>query len=553
METGWAAVQLNDFWPPSRRAEHLEAWYRTQFELTAQPHTRLGLYIPRVSSVAGIWLNGIEIGSTGNFEGPLTNSWNHPRLFELPADFLTVGTNTLHVRLKVIETEMGMLHAPQIGGLAELNLRYERAVLLKVTASKILSLVMAIGVAIMAIFYFALKLPSSYLWFIAGSSFWIIFSLELFVVQVPLPYRLWDWLAGFSFYAAVACYFGAVVRMLGLRRPGTERLLWALAAIHVIGVLVLSPVWFSLFNFVYTSIAALLIVYIGLMLFYRGWRRRSVDGGWMMTAGSLIMLFVMYDAFMFTFRITADFAKFPYIPLIATVGGAAIFFRRIIKLNEDHEIMKGNVRTVDAAISSERRRLLREIHDGVGGQLVNTLAILQRGDFKNEDIMDSVKTSLDDLRLIVSSLEPLADRGDILGILATVRERLERRLAQAGITLRWRVEPIPDVPWFDSGHALQLMRILQEAITNVLKHASASNITLSCEAAMQDDSAGILLQIADDGVGVVAGERAGSHGVKNMEERASLLGGTLAVEQRRPGTLVRLWLPLEHNAERIIP
>ncbi len=188
--------------------------------------------------------------------------------------------------------------------------------------------------------------------------------------------------------------------------------------------------------------------------------------------------------------------------------------------------------------------MLREIHDGVGGQLVSTLAILAKGNFKNQDIMDSVKTSLDDLRLIISSLEPASHQGDVLGILATVRERLEHRLLQAGIKLRWKVQDIPVVEGFDSEHALHLMRILQEAITNVVKHANATEIVLSCEPLVHEGKSGITIQLTDNGVGSASQNSSSGYGIKNMQRRIAFLQGTLSFYQKQAGSTVSLWLPL---------
>ncbi len=544
IKENWEAIQLKDLWTPKDRKENLEAWYRTTFELENVPEVKWGIYIARVSSTVSIWINDIEIGNTADIFGPEPNAWNHPQLFELPAEFLKAGKNTLHIRLKVIETEMGMLFEPVIGIYSDLEKNYNRAVFFKITATKLLSIVMAIGVLIMLVFYIYMRLPSSYLWFIAGSVLWIIYSLELFVIHVPIPNVLWDWLVSISVIGSVACYFSAVTRMLGLNRKIIEFLLLALLIIHPIAKLLLSPIIFSTLSFYYLVLAAFFTVYISIMLCFRGWKRRRSDGAWMMAAGLAIAVMVFYDAFMFVFQITANFAKYPYIPLVSTLLGAGIFFARIVSTYHENENLKVNVQTIDTAISSERERLLREIHDGVGGQLVSTLAILAKGNFKNQDIMDSVKTSLDDLRLIISSLEPASHQGDVLGILATVRERLEHRLLQAGIKLRWKVKDIPSVEGFDSEQALHLMRILQEAITNVVKHANATEIILSCESLDYEGNTGIAIQVIDNGVGSVNQQSPSGYGIKNMQRRMEFLRGILSFQQQLEGSTVSLWFPL---------
>lgn len=548
IKEGWEPMQLKDLWPVDRRKEHLEAWYRTDFELEQVPSERWGIYFARISSSASIWLNTVEIGNTSELFGPTSNAWNHPQLFEMPTEFLKEGSNSLQIRLKVIETEMGMLYEAMIGPYSQLEKIHARATFFKVTASKILTGVMLLGVAIMAIFYFYVHVPTSYLWFMVASLFWAVYSMELFVVDVPMPYGVWDWLVSFSLFAAPACYFAAVARMLNWRSRATEWVLIILAGIHPITALTLSPIAFSLVSFIYLVLSAIIVIAIGVMLLVKGWQRRNANGTWMLVSGAVVTTMILYDVYMYYFEITAVMApKYYFMPLVATVFGASVSFNRIISVTKENEKFRVNFQTVDSAISSERERLLREIHDGVGGQLVSTLAILEKGDFRSEDIMDSVKTSLDDLRLILNSLEPVANQGDVLGILATIRERLERRLSQAGIQLRWAVNDIPVVENFGSEQALQLMRILQEAITNVVKHAKATEITLTCTEEMRNGKAGISIQVIDNGIGSVEPQSTSGYGIRNMQQRAEMLNGALTVEQDKNGSTVKLWMPIKRS------
>ncbi len=70
---------------------------------------------------------------------------------------------------------------------------------------------------------------------------------------------------------------------------------------------------------------------------------------------------------------------------------------------------------------------------------------------------------------------------DLLLLLATLRFRLQPRLESAGIRLRWDVRDVPPLPWLDQRHALHILRILQEAFTNAVKHADAGEITVATD------------------------------------------------------------------------
>ncbi|GAB1257475.1 ATP-binding protein [Aurantivibrio plasticivorans] len=548
---GWQPTRLKDIWLPQRRAIYREAWYRTTFTLDTIPEEKLGLFFGRINSQASIWVNNVEVGATGDIDGPPQVNWNYPQLFELPAEFLKEGENSLYIRLKVMLTNTNGIYEPVLDLYDNLESEHSRATFLKITTAQILSLLMAIGIVIMTVFYFSLRLPKSYIWFIAGSVFWLIYSFKLFVKDVPLPEKYWLFLFQFSLQAAATCYYGAVARMLNLNRRIIEWVLVGLLLLHVLVVVSKSALDYSGLTVLFLGITALITFVTGGMLSVHGWLRRKEVGLWMLSSGLIICAMVAYDMTFYFFRITAITPKYPFIPLVASLLGGLIFFRRIVSLNKENEDMRTNISSVKDAITQERERLLREIHDGVGGQLVNTIAVLQKGNVTNEDIMDYVKTSLDDLRLIISSLEPTSDQGDILGILATIRERLEIRLNQAGIKLAWDIDDIPDVAWFNSEHALQLMRILQEAITNVVKHSGADTITLSCKLDRQDQDDFVHITMTDNGVGFQSEKKSGSYGLVNMKNRAVLLNGVLDVTSAQDesthnthGTSVSLWIPV---------
>lgn len=190
---------------------------------------------------------------------------------------------------------------------------------------------------------------------------------------------------------------------------------------------------------------------------------------------------------------------------------------------------------------AERERLLRDMHDGLGSQLMTALRGVERGALATPQVAQSLQDSLDELRLLMDS----ADADDSLtGVLAAWRNRWDARLAAAGVTLDWRMDDALDGVQLDGETALQLMRILQEAAANVVKHAQASRLAL--DAARHGDTLRIV--VADDGAGLPEGPaRAGARGLKNMHHRAGLIGASLTVSRRAPpqaGTQVTLELPL---------
>jgi signal transduction histidine kinase len=191
-------------------------------------------------------------------------------------------------------------------------------------------------------------------------------------------------------------------------------------------------------------------------------------------------------------------------------------------------------------LSQERQRLMREMHDGLGSALMSSLVAVQRGQMDSADIVQVLRECVDDLKLTIDSLEPVGD--DLLILLATLRYRLEGRLEAAGIKLEWHVNPVPSLPWLNPTLSLHILRIVQEILTNVLKHARAQTIRLT---AAHDDTH-ISIAVEDDGVGfdVDKAVHAG-RGLANLRQRAALLNALLQFESRPGGTRVCLQLPIK--------
>lgn len=202
---------------------------------------------------------------------------------------------------------------------------------------------------------------------------------------------------------------------------------------------------------------------------------------------------------------------------------------------------------VSGAITHERDRLMREIHDGIGSSLVTAIAASERQG-KAVDGPAMLKRALTDLRIAVDSLEPVG--GDIATLMASLRYRVEPDIKKAGIVFDWQVEEVPEFDWLDAVNALHVLRIFQEAFSNIVGHAEASKITVRCRAEMRAGRAGVRIEVADNGKGFVAHGGPRGHGLKNMASRAEALDGELVQSSKvGEGTSVSLWLPISKQDE----
>ena len=155
-----------------------------------------------------------------------------------------------------------------------------------------------------------------------------------------------------------------------------------------------------------------------------------------------------------------------------------------------------------AALARERTRLMRDLHDGLGGQLVSIVALSERGNDASAGIGDAARAALKDLRLVIDSMDDIG--GDLMLALGSWRERAMAQLRPHDIALDWPITPpgLPVHPELRPWHVIQIMRLLDEALTNAVKHAGARRITVSIETLRE--ASGLdqgCITIEDDGKG----------------------------------------------------
>jgi signal transduction histidine kinase len=200
----------------------------------------------------------------------------------------------------------------------------------------------------------------------------------------------------------------------------------------------------------------------------------------------------------------------------------------------------------ERATAEQRRRLLQDLHDGLGAQLLNVR--LRAAELPPEELAQALDACLLEMRL---SVDALAEAEGELGVLlGGWRQRVEPMLAAAGLRFDWRVRPTPPVPALQGAGALELVRLLQEVLANTIRHARASVLIVATE---QTDGS-LRLWLADDGTGLPESATVGQ-GRRGLVQRAERLAAKLAWHSpapaalrpespRGPGTAVELRLPL---------
>lgn len=224
--------------------------------------------------------------------------------------------------------------------------------------------------------------------------------------------------------------------------------------------------------------------------------------------------------------------------LILSLINTGLFISLILNLSiRQGEALRQQLVAAEAKQSrlKERQQLLADMHDGFGSQLITAKIQAERSELSQQQLVDVLRECLADLHLLVDGLD---DRSDTFAdTLKQYRQRTERRLAAHHVLLLWRID-LQEAPALSPKMTVTVLRIIQEAINNALKHAEARKIIVSAHCTL---TRGITICIEDDGHGIKC-DQTKTQGMQSMQRRARQLGATLNVGPRddAPGTLVEL-------------
>jgi signal transduction histidine kinase len=562
----WRHVRLGFEGPRAPRGAWSSGWFRLAFERGQNADGLWAVYLPRASANVAVFVDGELIGDGGAMTAPLP-MYRAPLRFNFPAKLLRADGNRLDVR--VVSDRWGpslnrIYVAP--AELVEPAFLVTRAAIVNVKLVTVV--VMYVVAVIMAAMFLLRRRDAAFGWFALALAMWAIHIQFLFTVRAWFePRQLWENLQGFAIGAYSICAAMFVHRFLGIRRPRLEAAFFTWGAFGLI-VLTADPLlfgdrlrWFG--GAVWVPVIDAIGVYQFVLLLQAGFRRPDLEVRLLAAVSWLVIVIGIRDGLIDFGVVSGRYLYLTYTAIPVLVVFGAILLRRFVNAldasERAKEVLEGRVAEKsrelelnlvrlkdlerERALSAERERIMQDIHDGIGGHLVQALSIAaSRAELA--PVEEPLRTCLDELRIMIDSIEPVD--GDLGSVLGTLRLRMSRRLAQAGVILRWQVGDIPAVPNLGPQHVLEITRILQEAITNAMKHAGARSIAIRAQVESVGGEAQIAVEIADDGGGFGArpnGEGTG-RGISGMHRRAESLGGRLHVATDTSGTTVRLELPL---------
>ncbi|MEO9147829.1 MAG: ATP-binding protein [Burkholderiaceae bacterium] len=579
---GWKPVRLPHTWPASELPRGADAvWLHVAFDLPAGPDDvgPWAVYLPYLAAGGRLLLNGSPVAEVPGTRPGLSVNWHRPFLVTLPASLLHKergnNTNRLLIGTGIVAANKSFrLAGVSIGRYVDLLPKYERRLFWVRTMPQITIVVCELAAAFVLFIWWRRRSEVLYGLFGLAAAFWGI-RTSTFVVEAlpPAQWHFWNIVvlsatAGFIVVTAIFTF-----RLAGMRRPKVERCLFAYWLIGTVWVVAAGREGQPLVNLLWTGG----LIPIGISIFVTSafivWRDRTLAAAVLPATLGLAVLAGVHDYMIEWFPGTID-RLLPDWPgqriyllhhaanlLLLAMAGllTARFIQAVGGLEDLNRTLEARVadreRTLAAnyeqlaalqrekAVAEERQLIMRDLHDGLGSQLFTSLSRVERGDMDERQIASALRDCIADMRLALDALA--SQSSDVGAALANFMFRWESQLIAAGIHPHWDIDAGLEAADLAPHDALQVLRIAQEALTNVLKHARATEVKVRLE--RHDDK--IELEIEDNGCGLTdQPERHGSRGIANMQNRARRLGGRLDVRSSSCGTCIVLKVPIAARA-----
>ena len=537
------------------------SWLRIRPGPSARLDGPAYLYLPRWQTIGriAVYADGRRVYRSDG--GPVWNGFNHPLWVEIGPD----GTLPREIVLRVdhLRAAGAAVSTVWVGSQRELMWRAKGRELLQAKVPEVSSAAFLLLGFFSLLVWVRRRKETIYGLFFACSALSYVRCLHYYVglSPLPIPEPWFGWMTVNSLGWVVIAVYVFVFRLHDWRYPRVE--FWAAAGMALATLLTIPPIaahplFALLAPLTYLAILVLTIV-LTVLACRLSWHRRSAEGAILSAWCALNVPFAIHDWLLQNYRIDIEnLYLLPYTAIGTSMLFMVIVYRRYmgaietvarvnqgleerlkareLALAESYERLREAERS--EILHQERQRLITDMHDGMGSALVSALAVVEKGRPQPGEIARILRECLDDLKLTIDSLE--IQRGDLLLLLATLRYRLSPRLSQAGIALQWQADTLPTLDWLTPGHALQILRILQEVFANAIKHSGADTIKVSMGVRGQ----GCAILVEDNGRGFDPGRGCpGGRGMAHIRYRAARLGARSEWFATPQGTRFELWLP----------
>ncbi len=541
--------------------------YTGTFMYRSADATAWSVYLPRFANAVEVAVNGVVILDSRRDAAANRPDRNTPEIAVIPSALLRDGSNTITIRLLVWGPLKGFLDTVYVGPDASLRPAFETRTLLFVTLPVAFAAWQSILAVILAMMWLMRRHEPVYGVLAVTMVLGVIQAFLPAPVPPSQPSRLAVvLLASAPIESALMVVSG--VLFFGGRWPRYGTLLFVPGVIEfVVGLVAGPPLPRILFIVLGIPTVGLCLALMAAVMAGAVIRRQDAASFTLGCAVTIVLTCWIHDmlaVFEFMTNERIFVSRLSYSVMVIAIGAGLTWrFARALnqvdgfagqllaRVREAEERLKASFareeeRARAAALANERTRLMRDLHDGLGGQLISIVALSERAP-GGATITEAARGALKDLRLVIDSMDDIG--GDLMLALGTWRERAVAQLRPHDIALDWHVttpQGLPLHPELRPWHVIQIVRILDEAVTNAVKHAGTERIRVTIDTLQEGAGAprGVV-SIEDDGKGFeTASASAAGRGLRNMTSRATRCGAVLEVSSSASGTRVRLQLPL---------
>ncbi|KUE88608.1 histidine kinase [Cupriavidus necator] len=555
-------LTLPDYWDREQPGKSGTLAYELRFDRNWPAADPGGLFVPWAGGSYEVRLNGVLIAAGGRLDAPSSALAKRPYYVAVPPELARAHGNLLRITVAARAYARSGLLPVTVGPAAEVRAQFEQAFRLRVVGPLIAAVLSVVLGGLALLIWWRQRDPLFGLYGLAEVA-WSVRLLDYFVDDLAIPAELRSYIVA----AAREVFLGAIARfcLLVIRVPWRwlhrtlNAYLWlALPVVAPLAAMSSHPMVFPLSWLVKVGI---ILTVAGAMV-WGALRRPSREATLLAaTVGVSALLFL---ADWIKVWLTGDYywvhsmTRYVSVPFSVVMAWMLVerYTSAVQSLQDANQVLTERVAQREAQLRAafartqkiaaeetalrERGRILRDMHDGLGSQLVTTISMLESGKASSPEIAVQVRHALDSLKLSIDAMQDTG--GDLAAVLGNLRYRLGPRIADGGLDIHWEVERLPALAHFTARKVQELQYLLLEGITNVLQHARATALTVTAHADM--DAQVIRITLADNGRGFDTGATRGGRGLRNMQVRAAAIGGRLQIRSAPGSTALTVEVPL---------
>ena len=525
-------------------------------DLPALPEQALGVYVPKMSLSGAFYVNGEWVGNCGAEALELSRCLHRPHLFTPPLSLWQQGRNELEFRVWVNGQQMNGLSQVHVGHALTLHHKaLAPGLFWRVNVIQALMWV-AVGLGLISLGIAAvLRQTPTYFWFGLCCLAYAVSCVNELWVNFPKDPRLLSWVIFSSRMVTVPLLILTFLTVV------PDRLRWLKKTLVLFAVM--APVLIGLSEnsrtvvmMLYVPLMGMSIVVTGYLLHTR-WRTGSMRA---LLAGLGLMVFVAVGLVDWM-RLSGqtDFegvllGSYAFGGLLLAVGGFlsltladALRISRTFNERLEGEVQKRTLQIeqlnreltlleVERTRVQVREKLIQDMHDGFGSQLATASIMAKNNELSPPEMGQLLDDCLTDLQLVVDT--HLASSHNLCDVLFDFKHRLLQRLGNTQLQLQFDID-VPEGAWLSQDKTLQFLRVLQEAVSNALRHAGAQRLQIGVLLKPQEHK--LEAFVRDDGQGLNPARKAG-RGLNTMKARVRELGGEIKLLSQQ-GLSVDIWVP----------